>query len=142
MPLTRSVSGRLSALLALTLSMLALLVGPAAAAGPPAHLSSRQERIVLRLVDDRCGDTWCEGDYAFDFRRFSCDATQRACSLTLRIARLGDGPLRYRWRTRQVHGFVRFRQMVATAPGGYRSLDQDFTAALDEVIRDVEASVP
>jgi hypothetical protein len=31
------------------------------------RLSGEQARRVLGAIDDRCGDTWCEGDYQFAF---------------------------------------------------------------------------
>src|SRR5436853_412785 len=32
---------------------------------PCQELSPTQEKIALKLIDDICGDTWCEGDYNF-----------------------------------------------------------------------------
>ena len=97
---------------------------------------------MLDLVDDICGDTWCEGDYAFDFRRLRCEAAERTCALTLRIARYGGDPLQWRWRTGEIHGFVRFRQMVVTAASGQRSLTPAFYSAVDALVQRVEAGVP
>lgn len=135
---------RLVALLVVAMSAgLLLLSSPAqaASAGPPG-LTPRQQRVVLDLVDDTCGDTWCEGDYAFEFRRFSCDASARTCTMGLRIARRSDQPLDWFWRSDQVRGFVRFEQMVTTSPSGYRSLDPRFYEAVSRLISRVEASVP
>lgn len=35
-------------------------------------LPSPEER-VRKAIDDICGDTWCEGDYQFDFKTVSFD---------------------------------------------------------------------
>ena len=48
-------------------------------------LTSSQAKTVLRLVDTICGDTWCDGDYDFGFRKISCDKRAKACTLTLQI---------------------------------------------------------
>ncbi len=137
----RPTARRLLAPGVLALTLLPVLAGPAAASGPPG-VSDRQERVVLGLVDAICGDTWCEGDYAFDFRRLHCDAAERTCALTLRIARYDSDPLVWRWRTRELHGFVRFRQMVVTSPSGQRSLTPEFYSAVNDLVQRVEASVP
>ena len=142
MSLARTSARRLLVLVTVTASSVAALVVPAAATGPAYQLSPRQEAVVLDLIDDVCGDTWCEGDHAFDFRRFTCDPLARACTLTLRTARYDGAVLHWRWRTRQVHGFPRFGHMVSTAPTGQHSLRSGFYGAVTEVIRDVEASVP
>ncbi len=142
MSVARVLSRRLSALFVLGLSFGALLISPAAADGSTQQLSARQEHVVLGLIDDICGDTWCEGDFAFDFRRFSCDLHERSCDLTLRIARYGSVPLVWRWRTRGVHGFMSFGQLVVTSPSGQKSLTPAFYTAVNELIQDVEVSVP
>ena len=36
-------------------------------------LSAEQQTIVLKAIDDDCGDTWCEGDFNYRFKRLSCD---------------------------------------------------------------------
>src|SRR4051812_11782524 len=49
----------------------------------PNALSAAQAKTVLRLIDDICGDTWCDGDYDFGFRRLSCNSALHTCTLTL-----------------------------------------------------------
>lgn len=142
MPVRSRPAHRLAALAALTVSVLGLLASPASAATrQPYDLTPRQEAVVLDLIDDLCGDTWCEGDHAFDFRRFSCDPDARACTLRLRIASYDEEPLQWRWRSGTLTGFARFRQMVVTSDTGYRSLDEDFRAAVDALVHEVEESV-
>jgi hypothetical protein len=79
---------------AAALSVGAVLVGPAAAVEPaprPPALTSAQERTVLRLIDDICADTWCEGDHALRFTRFSCSPRRASCTLRLQGGVLGAG---------------------------------------------------
>lgn len=116
---------------------------PVTAAAPraPYDLTLRQEAVVLDLIDDICGDTWCEGDFAFDFRRFSCSRETRSCTLRLRIASWAQEPLEWKWRSREIAGFSHYWQMVDTAPNGYVSLDWDFYVAVSDVISEIEESV-
>src|SRR5688572_13519096 len=52
-------------------------------------LSADQERTVVQLIDNICGDTWCEGDHNFRFDRLECKQpcgkAQGACTLTFRM---------------------------------------------------------
>ena len=116
---------------------------PAGAAAPraPYDLTLHQQAVVLDLIDDVCGDTWCEGDFAFDFRRFSCSPETRSCTLRLRIASWAQEPLEWKWRSREITGFSRYWQMVDTASNGYVSLDRDFYLAVSDVISEIEESV-
>lgn len=112
-----------------------------AASREPYDLTRRQEAVVLDLIDDICGDTWCEGDFAFDFRRFSCSPETRSCTLRLRIASYAQEPLEWKWRSREISGFSRYWQMVDTGADGYVSLDGDFYLAVGDVIAEIEESV-
>ena len=54
-------------------------------------LSPREEKTVLNLIDNICGDTWCEGDNNFAFERLTCRAGAAdapdggTCTLNLRL---------------------------------------------------------
>ena len=115
----------------LALAVLSLVAGLAApaAAGPSGGgryaVTAAQERVVLRLVDDICGDTWCEGDHAFRFRRFDCHP-RRGCVLRVQLASWSQEPLRWTSRSARIVGFRRFADMVRTAPDGSRSLQPAF----------------
>lgn len=123
------------------LALLALLSAPAAASPPRYAVTAAQERVVLRLVDDICGDTWCEGDHAFRFRSFTCHP-RRGCVLRVQLASWSSEPLRWRSRSARVPGFSRFGEMVATPPGGQRSLQPAFYEAVGRAVRTMTASVP
>ncbi len=49
-------------------------------------LRRRDEKRVLFAIDQICGDTWCEGDYNFHFRRVRCNFTLGSCVLEFRTA--------------------------------------------------------
>ena len=123
------------------LPVLALLSAPAAAPSPRYAVTAAQERVVQRLVDDLCGDTWCEGDHAFRFRSFSCHP-RRGCVLQVQLASWSYEPLRWHARSARVQGFPRFRDMVVTAPSGDRSLQPAFVEAVGRAVRAMTDSVP
>ena len=129
-------------LAALTLSLVGIGAAPASAEPrAPYDLTPRQEAVVLDLIDDACGDTWCEGDVAFDFRRFACSPKRQSCTLRLRVASWAQDPLEWQWRSREITGFPRFWQMVETSESGYRSLDWDFYLAVSDAITSMEESM-
>jgi hypothetical protein len=129
------------------LSVVVVAAGPAAApaaAGPPTlryALTASQERVVLRLVDDICGDTWCEGDHAFRFRSLSCHP-RRGCVLRVQLSPWSHEPQQWYDRSALVLGFPRFRDMVVTSPSGHRSLQPAFYEAVGRAVRSMTASVP
>ena len=97
-------------------------------------LSRAEERIVLKLVDDICGDTWCEGDYDFRFRRLFCDSNTATCLLMFQMAsRQGPGSA---WRRQMCRtgGFFDFDSLVVTTSGGYQWLTGSYYEALSACI--------
>jgi hypothetical protein len=110
-------------------------------------LSPAQEKVVLKLIDDICGDTWCEGDNNFAFDSLSCRSGSAhspvggSCTLKLDIIPRVDDPPRYR-RSCSTHGFTGFDSLVSTAPNGYQSLQPAFYDALSECINRLEADLP
>ena len=140
----RSASALLTRVVLAVLALLPLLAAPAAA-GPPSAtrtgVTAAQERVVLRLVDDICGDTWCEGDHAFRFRSFACHP-RRGCLLRVQLASWSSEPLRWHSRSARITGFRRFTDMVVTAPDGSRSLQPAFYEAVGDAVRTMTASVP
>lgn len=110
-------------------------------------LTRREARTVLQLIDNICGDTWCEGDHDFSFDQIEC---QRGCSmhpghceLTFRIyshdTTLEAGPTFTR--TCRTPGFIDFASLVQTS-GDYRSLQPSYYDALTDCIARVESTLP
>lgn len=106
-------------------------------------LTPAQAQTTLKLIDDICGDTWCEGDYDFGFRRLTCDKTKRTCTLLLQLfSRDGEGAARKSYfRSCKTPGFTGFSSLVATAPNGYQSLQSDYYDALSECISRIETKL-
>src|ERR1043165_2452596 len=52
-------------------------------------LTAAQQATALKLIDDICGDTWCEGDHNFRFDRLVCQEGCRdrpgSCEMTFRV---------------------------------------------------------
>ena len=138
----RAVLQRLLVVLLVVLSSTAVLAAPADADVRRQRLTSAEERVVLRLIDDICGDTWCEGDHAFRFTRFSCHPKRGGCLLVAQVASWSHEPLQWRWRAQPVRGFPRYSDMVSTGPDGARALQPAFYAAVGDAVRAMQASVP
>ena len=107
---------------------------------PCQELSPSQEKIALKLIDDICGDTWCEGDYNFDFRALACDLRRMSCTLRFQMFpwdTVASGSSAYS-RSCETTGFSGFDSLVATAPNGYQSLVPSFYDALTTCIGKLE----
>ena len=109
-------------------------------------LSPREEKTVLNLIDNICGDTWCEGDNNFAFERLTCRAGAAdapdggTCTLNLRLIPQ-DGSSRSYSRTCTTGGFFGFDSLIETAQGGYQSLDWDYYLALTDCVTRLEAEL-
>ena len=97
-------------------------------------LSRAEERIVLKLVDDICGDTWCEGDYDFRFRRLFCDSNAATCSLIFQMASREGAGTSWRPQMCRTGGFLDFDSLVETSSGGYQWLTDGYYKALSACI--------
>lgn len=110
-------------------------------------LSPSQEKLALKLVDDICGDTWCEGDNNFAFERLTCrpgpadSPNGGSCTLKLRIIPREDDPPSYP-RVCTTPGFHGFDSLVETAQSGYQSLDWNYYLALTDCISQLESALP
>jgi hypothetical protein len=101
-------------------------------------LRPRQAKTVLRLIDNICGDTWCEGDFNFAFRRIDCDARAQTCTLSLELISRDEGAEVVYPRTCTTGGFTGFASLVETSSSGYQSLNWDYYTSLTECISRTE----
>lgn len=110
-------------------------------------LSAAEEKLALKLIDDICGDTWCEGDHNFAFDRLSCRSTGSpapgagTCTLRLRFISYDEPPRSFP-RTCTTQGFDGFSSLVDVSAGGYQSLNWDYYLALSDCINQLEAELP
>ena len=111
-------------------------------------LTKQQASTVLKLVDDICGDTWCDGDYNFHFDQIQCTRGCGNAPGTCRIAfrmfpfdsDLDTGPTYAR--SCKTPGFTGFASLVDTAANGYQSLNWDYYDALSTCISESESKLP
>jgi hypothetical protein len=103
-------------------------------------LTRSEVKTVLKLVDDICGDTWCEGDSNFRFRHLYCESNAGTCALMFQMAVRDDAPLpRWHWQTCRTSGFLGFDSLVNTTSGGYQWLTDDYYEALSACIDRLES---
>ena len=99
------------------------------------------------MIDDICGDTWCEGDNNFAFDRLTCRAGAAgstdggSCTLKLRIIPREDDAPSYS-RVCTTRGFQGFGSLVQTTVSGYQSLVWDYYMALTDCISKLEDELP
>lgn len=122
-------------------------IGESASALGQNALSSSEEQKVLKLIDDICGDTWCEGDNNFSFDSLRCRSAHGhgdgSCTLRLQILPRDDSePPRSFARTCTTHGFRNFESLVMTTASGYQSLQPAYYDALTQCIGELEAALP
>lgn len=108
-------------------------------------LSATEEKTALKLIDDICGDTWCEGDNDFAFERLTCRAGDPtnggSCALQLRIIPREEGSRSYP-RVCRTGAFFGFSSLVDTASNGYQSLEWDYYLALTDCITELQSELP
>jgi hypothetical protein len=111
-------------------------------------LTKQQASTVLSLIDNICGDTWCEGDHNFHFDRIECSRacgkTAGTCRLSFRIFPYDSDPKTgpsYA-RSCKTTAFNGFASLVDTAPNGYQSLNWDYYDALSTCINELESQLP
>jgi hypothetical protein len=104
-------------------------------------LTAAQAKTTLRLIDSICGDTWCDGDYDFGFRRLSCSKAAHTCTLTLQAFPVdGASSSQSYWRSCKTPGFTGFASLVTTL-NGYQSLNDEYYELLSECISQVESNL-
>lgn len=107
-------------------------------------LASGDEKKVLTMLDDHCGDAWCEGDYDWQFKKLRCTYADASCTLTLFITDPAvDGqPARYFWRSCKMTGLPAWTSLVETFPNGYEDLTDGFFGKVSDCIDRLESRLP
>lgn len=111
-------------------------------------LTETQASAVLTLVDNICGDSWCEGDHNFHFDRIECTpacrSTPGTCRLRFRLfpydSDLRQGPVYAR--SCETSGFYGFNSLVDTTENGYPSLNWEYYDQLSACIHEIEGKLP
>ena len=104
-------------------------------------LTRAESNTALKLIDDVCGDTWCEGDYDFRFRRLTCRDADATCNLKLEVLPREGAAGSASWRACRTGGFSGFESLVVTDATGYASLQPAYYSALSDCILAIESSM-
>ncbi len=110
-------------------------------------LTKVEEAVVLKAVDDICGDTWCAGDHNFSFDRLECvkgcAGSPGSCQLRFRVfsydTDVETGPTYTR--SCRTPGFAGFDSLVESF-GDYHSLQPAYFNALTQCLGRVESHLP
>jgi hypothetical protein len=106
-------------------------------------LPTAQEKAARFQLDQICGDTWCDGDYDFSFKKVVCHFGKGSCTVTMLIHPYTEQkPVPVYWRSCKVGGLHAFEDLVDTAPSGYQSIDQDFYDAMTDCTMKIVAKLP
>ncbi|MGZ3671910.1 MAG: hypothetical protein ACXVB9_12575 [Bdellovibrionota bacterium] len=98
-------------------------------------LSKWQEKQVLSALKDYCGNAWCEGDYEYKFRSFTCHPRGNSCRLHFELVN----------REKKTHfpgschyaPAISFKSILG-AEGGADSLNDSFIESLDDCFEKAE----
>lgn len=108
-------------------------------------LTAKQAKLVVDELNDVCGDTWCEGDYSWDFSKIVCDFGKKTCTFTVKITDPGTDDStkddKVYWRSCKVAGVPGFTSMIDTAANGYQSLNETFYDKIDACVGKLEQGV-
>lgn len=107
-------------------------------------LSSEDEKKVLNMLDDVCGDTWCEGDYQWWFKKLRCSFDAKSCTLTMLVVdpAYDDKPTRTFWRSCKISGLSGKDALTDVAANGYESLDDAFYDRVSDCVDGIESRIP
>jgi hypothetical protein len=99
-------------------------------------LTREQAATAVDLIDDICGDSWCEGENDFEFRALGCSARTERCTLVFKIIPRDSTPGAppFFWRSCTTGDFAGFESLVTTAENGYQALTPEYYDALTECI--------
>jgi len=77
-----------------------------------AGLTAAQAREVLTALDNICGDTWCEGDFSWHFKRMTCNFGLKRCTVTMFIED-GYGEGKTWWRSARISRVSSYRSLMS-----------------------------
>ena len=98
--------------------------------------TAAQRKEVVRAIDDVCGDTWCEGDFNFQFNDFSCDKKTFACELNFQFIK-SDNTVKGTFSPVQICRFENIKEFNQVMDTKY-SLADSFYEALTDCISEKE----
>jgi hypothetical protein len=111
--------------------------------GAHKDLTVTEKTAVLQQLNDICGDTWCDGDWSWSFKKVACTLDVGSCTWTALITPSGPlpKPLPTWWRSCKVTGVHAFADLVTTL-NGYQTLNQNYYDASTDCVFKIEAKLP
>lgn len=53
----------------------------------PTEIFTKEERdLILNAIDNTCADSWCEGEYEYEFIKIACNKLNHSCLLQYYLA--------------------------------------------------------
>ena len=107
------------------------------------NLTLAQQKAVLTQLNNICGDTWCDGDWSWSFKKIECKLDLASCTWTALIDPSVPvaKPVPVYWRSCKVTGVHSFRDLVTTT-NGYQSLNQAYYDASTDCVIKIESKLP
>jgi hypothetical protein len=107
-------------------------------------LTAKQQKAVLTQLNNICGDTWCDGDWEWNFKAITCKLDLGTCTWTALITPSVPvaKPVPAYWRSCKVSGVHKFADLVTTAANGYQSLNQTYYDASTDCVFKIEPKLP
>jgi hypothetical protein len=107
-------------------------------------LSADQAQLVLNILDDHCGDSWCEGEYDIHFKKIVCHFDERqSCTLTMTFEGYsGSGPGPFYWRSCKMPGLSDFEALVQTFDNGFQDATDGLITDVNDCVDRIEGNFP
>ncbi len=106
---------------------------------PADFLSTTERKNIVRMIDNVCGDTWCEGDFNYRFNDFACDKTTHVCELNFQFIREEDEKSKT-YSTEQICRFENIKEIAQIVESKF-SLTDDFYSSVNDCINEKESQV-
>jgi hypothetical protein len=106
-------------------------------------LSAAQKTAVLEQLNNICGDTWCDGDWSWSFKKVVCTLELGSCTWTALVTPSVPvaKPVPAYWRSCKVTGVHAFADLVTTL-NGFQTLNQNYYDASTDCVFKIEAKLP
>jgi hypothetical protein len=102
-------------------------------------LTAAQAKNVLEALNNICGDTWCEGDYTWDFKKIVCTFGLRRCTITV-LATSYDTPPKSWWRSFRITGVNNYLSLMQSTAAN-SELNDAFYTRVDAAISAIEGKL-
>jgi len=79
-------------------------------------LTEAQKQSSLSAIDIICGDTWCEGDYNFEFQTINCESDNSTCVVSFKTWDYADETINTQYSCK-IEGIKSFQDIVIEERG-------------------------